>query len=128
LLLCRGMSPSRCRVGNGVDARATEEGPEDGASSQPLFDKGAYFIGKAVWGKGYSELLERLAEQKAVRDGGAMPIDVFGTGEDLGEARHIPCYTCLPSACLPCRILVVSMLLTQGQAPKALAVASVCRQ
>ena len=98
--LLRGGSPTRCPTGNGV--HAAEKGAEDGASCrQPLFNKGAYFIGKAVWGKGYSELLERLAEQKAVRDGGAMHIDVIGTGEDLGEARPVP----LSSACLPCPML-----------------------
>ena len=86
-------------IGTGSNDRAAEEGSADGASrSEPLFDKGAYFIGKAVWGKGYSELLERLAEQKAVRAGGAMPIDIFGTGEDLGEARPFLCCTCLPCA------------------------------
>ena len=67
-----------------------------------MFDKGAYFIGKAVWGKGFSELLERLAEQKAARNGGAMPIDIFGTGEDLAEvpafwraSRRLPVCTVL---------------------------------
>ena len=74
-------------AGDRADAGTGKSAPGTGA---PLFDKGAYFIGKAVWGKGYSELLERLAEQKAVLDGAAMPIDIFGTGEDLDEACLLP--------------------------------------
>jgi digalactosyldiacylglycerol synthase len=74
-------------TGDGADAKTGGSAP---AAEAPLFDKGAYFIGKAVWGKGYSELLERLAEQKAVLDGVAMPIDIYGTGEDLDEACLLP--------------------------------------
>ena len=82
------LSLSLSETPNEARANAIADGP-DGAPGKPLFDKGAYFIGKAVWGKGYSELLERLAEQKAVRDGVAMPIDIYGTGEDLDEARPV---------------------------------------
>ena len=80
---CHWLDPPSQATGGDAGGPA---GDAAAALEQPLFDKGAYFIGKAVWGKGYSELLERLAEQKAVLDGKAMPIDVFGTGEDLDEA------------------------------------------
>ena len=79
-----------CVTEVGASANPSAVGSDGCAPGKPLFDKGAYFIGKAVWGKGYSELLERLAEQKAVRDGNAMPIDIFGTGEDLEEACPQP--------------------------------------
>ncbi|CAL5218834.1 g565 [Coccomyxa viridis] len=50
------------------------------------FSKGAYFIGKAVWGKGYTELLELLREHRE-RHGFNLPVDVFGTGEDLDAIK-----------------------------------------
>ena len=128
----RGHRPPQHRppapTGSGTDARTTDEGSEDGASrSKPLFDKGAYFIGKAVWGKGYSELLERLAEQKAARDGGAIPIDIFGTGEDLGEARSVDCTTCLLSVCLSCHIMLICCSL-RARLRRLLNIVLVCRQ
>ena len=81
------------------DDPADRAGESACAAEAPLFDKGAYFIGKAVWGKGYSELLDRLADQKAVLDGVPMPIDIYGTGEDLDEACLIPLYPSLHMLC-----------------------------
>lgn len=49
--------------------------------SSQLFNKGAYFIGKAVWGKGYGELLNRMAVQKK-KTGKTWHLDSYGHGED----------------------------------------------
>ena len=55
-------------------------------SAAPRFDKGAYFIGKAVWGKGYTELMQHMAAQKQI-DGSALHMDIYGHGEDVDAVR-----------------------------------------
>lgn len=42
--------------------------------------QGAYFIGKAVWGKGYRELLTLLADHAARCDGSGPHVDIIGAG------------------------------------------------
>eukprot|EP00775_Hariotina_reticulata_P003919 gene3919-4173_t len=49
---------------------------------QQRFTKGAYFIGKAVWGKGYRELINLGAEYEKARPE-PLVLDVIGSGEDL---------------------------------------------
>lgn len=44
------------------------------------FSKGAYYLGKMVWSKGYRELVDLLYEQKDKLD--SLKVDVFGSGED----------------------------------------------
>jgi digalactosyldiacylglycerol synthase len=72
------------------------------------FTRGAYFLGKCVWGKGYTELLDLLTTQQAAAEAAAAPpaeaaaaaapapapraaaavaVDCFGTGEDLEAVR-----------------------------------------
>lgn len=46
------------------------------------FSKGAYFIGKVVWAKGYTELLELLSKHHKSAEV-PVHIDCYGTGEDL---------------------------------------------
>ena len=46
------------------------------------FSQGAYFIGKCVWAKGYTELLDLLSKTPQ-----KIPVDCFGTGEDLNDVR-----------------------------------------
>ena len=70
-----GASGDKQAVGNGD--------PAPPASSGGMFDKGAYFIGKAVWGKGYGTLLQRMKEAKDA--GSSFHLDCFGKGEDLDE-------------------------------------------
>jgi len=62
-------------------------------------DGGVYFIGKVVWGKGYSELLDLVASYTQRQGSSGAPplsVDVFGGGDDLAavrrasEARHLP--------------------------------------
>jgi digalactosyldiacylglycerol synthase len=48
----------------------------------PRFTRGAYCLGKVVWGKGWEELLEILA--RVAGHGEALPpIDAYGSGEAL---------------------------------------------
>lgn len=49
------------------------------------FPKGAYFLGKMVWGKGYRELIDLLEKHK--QDLQNLSVDVFGNGEDSTEVR-----------------------------------------
>ena len=57
-------------------------------SSDWTFSKGAYFLGKALWAKGFEELLDRMSEhittcQQARRE--FVSIDVYGQGKELNE-------------------------------------------
>ncbi|GFH27776.1 uncharacterized protein HaLaN_26156 [Haematococcus lacustris] len=51
-------------------------------SSMSVFGKGVYFLGKVLWAKGYTELLDRLNEHTA-RTGEHVAVDVYGSGPDL---------------------------------------------
>lgn len=58
------------------------------ATEQPgvsSFSKGAYFLGKMVWGKGYRELIDLLERHK--QDLQDLSVDVFGNGEDSKEVK-----------------------------------------
>lgn len=58
-------------------------------AEKPVFTKGAYFLGKVVWGKGYKELLDRVSEHNNSETGKECPLemDVFGNGEDLDAVQ-----------------------------------------
>eukprot|EP00316_Scyphosphaera_apsteinii_P012700 CAMPEP_0119341122 /NCGR_PEP_ID=MMETSP1333-20130426/101693_1 /TAXON_ID=418940 /ORGANISM="Scyphosphaera apsteinii, Strain RCC1455" /LENGTH=219 /DNA_ID=CAMNT_0007353019 /DNA_START=125 /DNA_END=781 /DNA_ORIENTATION=+ len=63
------------------------------------FGKGAYFIGKVLWAKGYRHLIDHLSQQPAL----GMPrtrVDVYGDGEDLEQvqaaAAHLDIHFCGP--------------------------------
>lgn len=45
------------------------------------FQRGAYFIGKVVWAKGYTELLDLMTKHCSAH--GEVDMDCYGTGEDL---------------------------------------------
>ncbi|KAK9819394.1 hypothetical protein WJX81_002552 [Elliptochloris bilobata] len=57
-----------------------------GAPSAPAFTAGAYFIGKALWGKGFTELLALLAAHKAAT-GNSLRVDAYGAGEDADDIK-----------------------------------------
>jgi digalactosyldiacylglycerol synthase len=57
----------------------------DVESGQQSFSKGAYFLGKMVWAKGYRELVDLLAKHKSDLEG--FKLDVYGSGEDSQEVR-----------------------------------------
>lgn len=48
------------------------------------FTKGVYFMGKALWAKGYSELLDLLARHKQSH-GSNVDLDVYGSGPDFDD-------------------------------------------
>jgi digalactosyldiacylglycerol synthase len=49
--------------------------------------KGVYFIGKVVWGKGYTELLDLVQKHCASPSSTPVSVDVFGGGDDLAAVR-----------------------------------------
>eukprot|EP00252_Welwitschia_mirabilis_P021173 TRINITY_DN534_c0_g3_i1.p1 TRINITY_DN534_c0_g3~~TRINITY_DN534_c0_g3_i1.p1 ORF type:complete len:783 (+),score=132.53 TRINITY_DN534_c0_g3_i1:389-2737(+) len=73
-----GVSPKFLEIGRKVAM--------DRDSGKQSFSKGAYFLGKMVWGKGYRELVDLLAKYKSELDG--FRLDVFGNGEDSAEVQH----------------------------------------
>ncbi|KAG6638173.1 hypothetical protein CIPAW_10G017700 [Carya illinoinensis] len=72
-----GVNPKFLKIGEKVAAERE--------LGQEAFSKGAYFLGKMVWAKGYRELLDLLAKNKRDLDG--IKLDVFGNGEDAHEVQ-----------------------------------------
>eukprot|EP00882_Tetradesmus_deserticola_P010522 GHRQ01011114.1.p1 GENE.GHRQ01011114.1~~GHRQ01011114.1.p1 ORF type:complete len:512 (+),score=294.09 GHRQ01011114.1:159-1538(+) len=85
-MFVHGVSPNFLRVGEAKAAAAAE--------GQRVWGKGAYFLGKVLWAKGYTELLQRLQEHSSAT-GDNVPVDVFGTGPDLQEVQHAACSSSL---------------------------------
>ena len=50
------------------------------------FPRGAYFMGKVLWAKGYRDLIDNMVDYYN-RTGERLPIDFFGAGPDSGEVR-----------------------------------------
>ncbi|CAM0904703.1 unnamed protein product [Alopecurus aequalis] len=67
-----GVNPKFLNVGEKIAA--------DREHGQKAFSKGAYFLGKMVWAKGYKELIDLLSEHKKYLEG--FKLDVYGNGED----------------------------------------------
>ncbi|KAK1389707.1 Digalactosyldiacylglycerol synthase [Heracleum sosnowskyi] len=72
-----GVNPQFLKIGEKVAAERE--------CGQKAFSKGAYFLGKMVWAKGYRELIDLLAKHKTELDG--FKVDVFGNGEDAHEVQ-----------------------------------------
>ncbi|XP_062219256.1 digalactosyldiacylglycerol synthase 1, chloroplastic-like [Phragmites australis] len=72
-----GVNPKFLKIGEKITA--------DGESGQPSFSKGAYFLGKMVWAKGYKELIDLMAKHKNDLEG--FKLDVYGSGEDSEEVQ-----------------------------------------
>lgn len=89
-----GVSPQFLEVGaakaEAARARAQAVAPAAGEAgeaveggSAPVWPRGAYFLGKVVWAKGYTELLDLLQQhQQAGHE--LLPINVYGSGGDKG--------------------------------------------
>ena len=63
-----------------------------------MFNKGCYFLGKVVWGKGFHELLQRVEEHNKSEDGASFPLelDVYGSGEDFSDVSRTSAAKNLP--------------------------------
>ncbi|XWS66555.1 hypothetical protein CRYUN_Cryun05aG0209800 [Craigia yunnanensis] len=72
-----GVNPKFLKIGEKV--------AEERELGQRVFSKGAYFLGKMVWAKGYKELIDLLAKHKNDLDG--FKLDVYGNGEDAHEVQ-----------------------------------------
>ncbi|KAL4277232.1 hypothetical protein HN51_060243 [Arachis hypogaea] len=72
-----GVNPKFLKIGEKIAAERE--------LGQKAFTKGAYFLGKMVWAKGYKELIDLLAKHKTDLDG--FKLDVFGNGEDATEVQ-----------------------------------------
>ncbi|PWA65004.1 digalactosyldiacylglycerol synthase 1 protein [Artemisia annua] len=72
-----GVNPKFLEIGERMSAVK-----EDG---EQKFSKGAYFLGKMVWAKGYRELIDLLSKQK--NDLNGFKLDVYGNGEDAHEVQ-----------------------------------------
>ncbi|XP_061362462.1 digalactosyldiacylglycerol synthase 1, chloroplastic isoform X2 [Gastrolobium bilobum] len=72
-----GVNPKFLKIGEKIAAERE--------LGQKAFTKGAYFLGKMVWAKGYKELIDLLAKHKADLNG--FKLDVFGNGEDANEVQ-----------------------------------------
>ncbi|KAM0913698.1 hypothetical protein ACQ4PT_011984 [Festuca glaucescens] len=72
-----GVNPKFLKIGDKLTS--------DVESGQQSFSKGAYFLGKMVWAKGYRELVDLLAKHKSDLEG--FKLDVYGSGEDSQEVH-----------------------------------------
>ncbi|XVF80001.1 hypothetical protein PTKIN_Ptkin15bG0035400 [Pterospermum kingtungense] len=76
-----------CNV-HGVNPKFLEIGKkkfEQQHSSNQAFTKGAYYIGKMVWSKGYGELLKLLRDHQKELAG--LEVDLYGNGEDSEQIK-----------------------------------------
>jgi digalactosyldiacylglycerol synthase len=77
-----------CNV-HGVNPKFLEIGKkktEQQQNGQRAFTKGAYFIGKMVWSKGYKELLRLLHDHQKELAG--LEVDLYGNGEDSDQVQE----------------------------------------
>lgn len=70
-----GVNPKFLEVGK-LKLRQLQNG-------EKAFTKGAYYIGKMVWSKGYRELLDLLSKYQSKLVG--LEVDLYGSGEDSDE-------------------------------------------
>lgn len=76
-----------CNV-HGVNPKFLEVGKkkmEQRRNGEQIFGKGAYYIGKMIWSKGYRELLKLLKDHQKELAG--LEVDLFGNGEDANEVH-----------------------------------------
>ena len=66
-----------------MEAQATESPVE------AVWPEGAYFLGKVVWAKDYTELLDLLEQHK--RSGKDFPMHIYGHGDDKQVRTHFYC-------------------------------------
>lgn len=59
---------------------------QTGRSREGSFPRGAYFMGKVLWAKGYRDLIDHMIDHYHVR-GRQLPIDFFGSGPDVADVE-----------------------------------------
>ncbi|XP_050206360.1 digalactosyldiacylglycerol synthase 2, chloroplastic [Mercurialis annua] len=77
-----------CNV-HGVNPKFLEIGKkklEQQKNGEQPFSKGAYYIGKMVWSKGYKELLKLLHDHQKELAG--LEVDLYGSGEDSDQVQE----------------------------------------
>ncbi|KAK9910551.1 hypothetical protein M0R45_034508 [Rubus argutus] len=77
-----------CNV-HGVNPKFLEIGKkklEQQQNGSQAFSKGAYYIGKMVWSKGYKELLKLLHDHQKELTG--LEVDLYGSGEDSDQIQE----------------------------------------
>lgn len=77
-----------CNV-HGVNPKFLEIGKKKKQQQQngdKAFTKGAYYIGKMVWNKGYKELLKLLRDHQKELPG--LEVDLYGNGEDSAAVQE----------------------------------------
>ncbi|KAL7233375.1 hypothetical protein ACSBR1_017075 [Camellia fascicularis] len=77
-----------CNI-HGVNPKFLEIGKkknEEQQNGNQAFTKGAYYIGKMVWSKGYEELLKLLCDHQ--KDLSGVEVDLYGNGEDSAEVQE----------------------------------------
>ncbi|KAK9121547.1 hypothetical protein Syun_019164 [Stephania yunnanensis] len=77
-----------CNV-HGVNPKFLDIGKRKQGQQQEgieAFTKGAYYIGKMVWSKGYRELLPLLSDNKNELSG--LQVDLYGNGEDSDQVKE----------------------------------------
>lgn len=77
-----------CNV-HGVNPKFLEIGKRKNEHQQNgdrAFTKGAYYIGKMVWSKGYKELLKLLHDNQKELTG--LEVDLYGNGEDSDQVQE----------------------------------------
>ncbi|XP_020100785.1 digalactosyldiacylglycerol synthase 2, chloroplastic-like isoform X1 [Ananas comosus] len=73
-----GVNPKFLKIG--------KEKLEQLQRGEVAFTKGAYYIGKMVWSKGYRELLNLLSKNQSKLTG--LQVDLYGSGEDSDEVQR----------------------------------------
>lgn len=74
---------------HGVNPRFLEIGlkkREQQQNGNHAFSKGAYYIGKMVWSKGYKELLKLLHDHQ--KDLAGLEVHLYGSGEDSDQVQE----------------------------------------
>lgn len=77
-----------CNV-HGVNPRFIEIGKKKNEQQQngnQAYTKGAYYIGKMIWSKGYKELLNLLHDHQ--KDLTGLEVDLYGNGEDSAGVKE----------------------------------------
>ncbi len=69
---------------HGVAGAFLEVGAVSGSTPGPRFHRGAYCLGKLVWGKGWEELLDLLTHHQArcAPDSGAVPVPTLNNNDN----------------------------------------------